>query len=550
MSTTDRFADIPGGDPDAVQPLSETAFRLIEDRLASLRLGVAGSLFQTLRLKHPPTARHALRVAMVCSAWAKLNDLDDADRESLEIAALLHDLGKIGISDQLLQLKAAPTNEQWQAIEQHWALGAQIAISLCGIGSPVHELIAAAGSWFDGSHTLLDRVGLESPWGGRMIAVVDTYDTLVSRDLWTSKIDLETAIARLRAQSGERLDPRMTEAFIKLHGSNQLGIREVMHRWLTQLLPSIANQHWQTREQTVQNESPTAVEALFFRQMLEHIHDGIIFVTVEGNIEQWNGGVERLTGIAPEDVISQTWDPTLVGLRHENGQFVRRDDCPVLRAIQSGAVSRRRMHLRSLDGSPVAADVRILSRPQQLGNHLRGCCQSRRCVVGKGLGTTSSDAPRKSHDRSADGSRQSGEFDRFLTETLIKNAESGQSCSLIICDIDHFKAVNDELGHQAGDQVSSALPPSCTTHAAMVTWSDDTVAKSLSSCPMTVTLRDAYALAERIRIVLSQTPLKELSGRCITASFGVSQSRGGPGRRPPPIADLALLKAKDTDAIA
>ena len=64
-----------------------------ETRLVQLRLGMAGSLFAALQCKHAATAGHCLRVALTCSAWATRLGFDEPQREQLEIAALLHDIG-------------------------------------------------------------------------------------------------------------------------------------------------------------------------------------------------------------------------------------------------------------------------------------------------------------------------------------------------------------------------------------------------------------------------------------------------------------------------
>src|SRR4051812_25784636 len=74
----------------------------LEDQLIEARLGIGGSLFKALRAKHAPTAAHSLRVAIGCSAWGLALGLPDEERDTLEVAALLHDIGKLGVPDVVL----------------------------------------------------------------------------------------------------------------------------------------------------------------------------------------------------------------------------------------------------------------------------------------------------------------------------------------------------------------------------------------------------------------------------------------------------------------
>src|SRR5689334_6723330 len=86
-----------------------------ENTLVQVRLGIASSLFNALRWKHEPTAKHCLRVAMACSAWVQRIGLPAERRDEIEVAALLHDLGKIGVPDQILT-KPGPLTEQEMAV--------------------------------------------------------------------------------------------------------------------------------------------------------------------------------------------------------------------------------------------------------------------------------------------------------------------------------------------------------------------------------------------------------------------------------------------------
>ena len=87
----------------------------VDDRLVQARLGVAASLFTALECKSAAVAGHALRVALACSGWAVQMGLPEDERDAIEVAALLHDVGVIGAPDHIL-LKAGTLNENETAV--------------------------------------------------------------------------------------------------------------------------------------------------------------------------------------------------------------------------------------------------------------------------------------------------------------------------------------------------------------------------------------------------------------------------------------------------
>src|SRR5437762_13927343 len=120
-------------DPPALAPpaLLDSAELNLENKLVQVRLALASSLFAALPAKHAPTAHHSLRVALSCSAWGATLGLSDPQRDELEVASLLHDIGKIGVPDTIL-LKPSPlTADEYHVVERHRQVGADILRSCC-----------------------------------------------------------------------------------------------------------------------------------------------------------------------------------------------------------------------------------------------------------------------------------------------------------------------------------------------------------------------------------------------------------------------------------
>ena len=134
-----------------------------ENELALVRLGMATSLFYSLRTKHAPTAAHSLRVALVCSAWTERFRLEGSERDRIEVAALLHDLGKIGIPDRILRKPGKLTVDEQLTMDCCPELGCEI-LRGCTTDRDLLDIVRYCNTWFDG------RRGDECPQWRRIAA--------------------------------------------------------------------------------------------------------------------------------------------------------------------------------------------------------------------------------------------------------------------------------------------------------------------------------------------------------------------------------------------
>jgi putative nucleotidyltransferase with HDIG domain len=142
-----------------------------ESKLVHARLGIASGLHAALRAKHPPTASHCLRVALGCSSWAAAMELDEDVRDALEVAALLHDVGKIGVSDKVLLKPGRLLPEEVTLMSRHAALTMDILTS-CGVPQSVLEIVHYSRAWYGNRDGQQDRQGDDLPLAARMLAIV------------------------------------------------------------------------------------------------------------------------------------------------------------------------------------------------------------------------------------------------------------------------------------------------------------------------------------------------------------------------------------------
>ena len=218
----------------------------VDDRLVQARLGVAASLFAALQCKNAAVAGHALRVALSCSGWAMKMGLPEADRDAIEIAALLHDIGMIGAPDQIL-LKPGTLDEDEAAV-----------MARCTQDEPGHsppQLRVAAGSGDRREHaglvrrqpsTGLPSSGSQIPLGARMIAIVEAFDAMTTDHVYRPAFSQERAMAELFECSGTQFDPELVAQFDEFCREDQTMVRgEAASRWLRLLDSTTANSHWE-----------------------------------------------------------------------------------------------------------------------------------------------------------------------------------------------------------------------------------------------------------------------------------------------------------------
>ena len=544
-------ADLP---PEAANATaSPQSFDSHENRLVQVRLGLASSLYMALRHKHLATASHSLRVALGCSTWALYKRLDDETRDAVEVAALLHDVGKIGVPDNILNsspLDGRSDDQAHLALREHGEAGASI-LACCCHSTRILDAVRHAGSRFDGqgasaSAPLGDCLPLEA----RMIAIVDAFDMMTADPLSGVSPSRDEALAKLQEAAGTRFDPILVTQFVELMSQQHDSLTQrVAVRWLNDLGKRQSELPWTTHE-VVEQPSPEAPApagpSLFEQQLIDSMHDGVIFVDAQSRIFLWSKGAERLTGVSAAAATGRQFSPGLLDMCNTAGRRIRDDACPVARALAAGAQLRQRLEILGRQGEHVAIDlhaipviapdgdvrgVTVLLQDAQPEVSLEEKCEALHAEATK-------DPMTKVANRA--------EFDRMQALFIEAHQQARLPCSLIMSDIDHFKSINDTFGHQAGDEaiitVANLLKQMCRAGDLVARYGGEEFAVLCADC----TAEAATARADQIRKKLSETPHANLGNRRLTASFGVAQLQAGDsaesmlGR-----ADRALLMAKE-----
>ena len=139
-----------------------------------------------------------------------------SERESyvLEIAALLHDIGKLGIPDAILKKPGKLTDQEWKVMKAHDGMGVEI-IKAAFSSRPLREIVRTHHAWFGGKPSEPDLpTGHEIPVGSRLLAIADTYDAIVSDRVYRKGRGRDEAFSELRRCAGRQFDPEIVDRFI------------------------------------------------------------------------------------------------------------------------------------------------------------------------------------------------------------------------------------------------------------------------------------------------------------------------------------------------
>jgi putative two-component system response regulator len=219
-----------GADDFLTKPFEQSILRArIRSQLRLKRLvdqlehteNVIFMLAQAVEAKDSYTEGHLRRLRSYGEQLAIACGLPPDEVLAVRYGGILHDIGKIGISEAILLKPGALTPEEVEQIREHPAIGARI-ISQMRFAPEVAPIILGHHEHWDGSGYPQGLRGHEIPIGARIIAIVDAYDAMTTDRPYRAALSWEEAYRRLQAGSGTQFDPEILEVFLELLRSNQL----------------------------------------------------------------------------------------------------------------------------------------------------------------------------------------------------------------------------------------------------------------------------------------------------------------------------------------
>jgi diguanylate cyclase (GGDEF)-like protein len=206
----------------------EYALQLADERMYAQKHGRSSGageqardvLLRTMHAKQPELGHHSSEVAQLAAAVARRLGMSAEALDEVARAAELHDVGKVGIPDAILEKPGELDAEEWAFMRQHTVLGERI-LSAAPALRPVAQLVRSSHERWDGAGYPDGLAGTAIPRGSRVIAVCDAYEAMTADRPYRRARSSEAACDELRAGAGTQFDPEVVDAFIlEVEGRN------------------------------------------------------------------------------------------------------------------------------------------------------------------------------------------------------------------------------------------------------------------------------------------------------------------------------------------
>jgi len=186
-----------------------------QNNLERDEIDIISTLILTEEAKDPYVHGHSKRVAKCCLEIAGAMGLSEEKQKTIERAGILHDLGKLGIADSILQKPGKLNDEEWELMRKHPRRAVEILGPLNFL-SEEKKIITHHHERYDGKGYPDGLKGEQIPLESRIMAVVDTFDAMNSARAYRKALSRDVILAELKKVSGTQLDPYVVDVFLKL----------------------------------------------------------------------------------------------------------------------------------------------------------------------------------------------------------------------------------------------------------------------------------------------------------------------------------------------
>ena len=181
---------------------------------------------RTVDAKDVNTSQHSARVAEYSVLIAEELGYDEKSKEQLRKAALLHDIGKIGIPDRILNKPERLTDEEYAIMKSHVVKGAEILKSFTLI-EHVEEGALYHHERYDGKGYVHGLKGEEIPLNARIIGIADTFDAMTANRVYRKQLDMDYVLNELEKGRGTQFDPELVDIMLRLIADGKIDIQSL-----------------------------------------------------------------------------------------------------------------------------------------------------------------------------------------------------------------------------------------------------------------------------------------------------------------------------------
>lgn len=217
----EEAVSIAVGDQPLIDDLRETLESLETGRGGGRHVDVVTSLTSVMRAKDPAFFEQLRSVSTVAELFLTNLPVAERQRWAIHVACLLRDIGKLVISDDLLQKKGFLTREEYRLVRQHPEIGARIIEPLQGFEAVIPYVRYHHERW-DGKGYPDQLTGEEIPYGARVVGIIDSFQAMVRRRPYADRArGLRYACEEIRRNAGTQFDPGLSERFLHVVDENR-----------------------------------------------------------------------------------------------------------------------------------------------------------------------------------------------------------------------------------------------------------------------------------------------------------------------------------------
>lgn len=173
------------------------------------------TLSAIIEMRDPQTSGHSERVGHYAAMLGKRLKLPRERIDDLHVAGLFHDIGKMGVSEEILQKRRPLSASEFVKVKEHPVKGYDIAVK-ANLPDFVAQAIQHHHEWYNGSGYPQGLKGDEIPVSARILAIADCFDAMTSERVYRTSFSVERALDEIVGGAGTQFDPRMIEAFIEV----------------------------------------------------------------------------------------------------------------------------------------------------------------------------------------------------------------------------------------------------------------------------------------------------------------------------------------------
>lgn len=207
--------------PDVIKEATGSMYSRKLLTQSSSHSSILSAVVATVYERSEETEAHALRLSDISKKIALKLGLPQSEIDEIEVFAMLHDIGKVGIDDRILNKPGRLTEEEWTIMKKHPEIGYRIAKASPEL-EVVAEYILAHHERWDGKGYPKGLAGEDIPLPSRIIAIADTYDAMTEDRVYRKALSEEEAVREIIANSGKQFDPQIVTLFLEVYSDRKL----------------------------------------------------------------------------------------------------------------------------------------------------------------------------------------------------------------------------------------------------------------------------------------------------------------------------------------